>query len=119
MAHERSRTQIQLAFYRIHNLIPREGRTAVEGVEVVSPLATEPEGSRQPLTTKQQVALDIIREQPPGEPIIGKKIIAEAKRRRITISSENTLTSHIIPVLKKYHGVKNDDYGYYCTSLKA
>jgi hypothetical protein len=63
-----------------------------------------------PLTPKEQVVLDIIRERPAGQGIIGKKIIKEAKERGVTISSENTLTSHIIPNLKPY-GVTNGGGG--------
>ncbi|HZR48277.1 MAG TPA: hypothetical protein VFB06_02045 [Streptosporangiaceae bacterium] len=59
-----------------------------------------------PLTPKEQVVLDIIRDQPVGRGIIGKKIIKAAKERGQTITSEAVLTRHIIPRLKPY-GVVN------------
>jgi hypothetical protein len=58
------------------------------------------------LTPKEQAVFDIIREQPIGRGIIGKDIIKMAKKRGVTISSENVLTRHIIPKLRPY-GVVN------------
>jgi hypothetical protein len=109
MAHERTRTQIELSFRRLHNQIPREHKAA-DGASGPDP-PCEQNGKRRPLTDPEQVVLDIIRAQPPGTGIIGKKILAEAKKRGKIISSESTLTRHIIPVLKQGYQVRNGGGG--------
>jgi hypothetical protein len=61
-----------------------------------------------PLSDREQEVLDLIASHPPGAAIPGKAIT------RHTGVCQSTLTSHIIPKLKRWYGVKNRrGAGYY------
>jgi len=98
----------------------RTGRDNGEGDEGPTPLdndphrppspperATEPErGSAAPLTPTERAVLAIIKKQRRGSGIEGKAIITALKKTGIELK-ETTLRRHIIPKLKKCHGVMN------------
>jgi len=81
-------------------------------------LVTDTEAARQhaagnalgaaapPLTDTERKVLDIIRAQPPGAGVTGKEILAALARQGIDLE-QSTLTRHVIPNLKRWHGVRN------------
>lgn len=59
-----------------------------------------------PLTELEALVLEVIREQPPGQAITGKAIVAALAKRGVLIE-QSTLTRHLLPKLKQDHGVRN------------
>lgn len=77
-------------------------------------------GQMPPLLTEvQEAVLDIIKAPPSGKPgVTGPDIISILRQRTGRMLGQSTLTAHIIPVLKRTHGVKNErgSRGYYIPS---
>lgn len=77
--------------------------------------ATEPPPplAPPPLTETERRVLDVIKAQPDGSGISGREIIRELNRQNFPIE-QSTLTRHIIPRLRNFHGVRNrKSVGYY------
>jgi hypothetical protein len=67
-----------------------------------------------PLTDTEQRVLDLIQAVSQGKGITGRQIIAKLDKEGFLLD-QGTLTRHVIPILKKSHGVKNrPGVGYYC-----
>lgn len=60
--------------------------------------------SPEELTRTEQAVLAIISNQPKGQGVVGKGIIAKLKQQKIELK-ESTLRRHILPKLKVHHGV--------------
>ncbi len=70
-------------------------------------------GKPEPMTDSQQAVYNILNALPPGECLTGKEILEKLPTGHRGMDS-STLTSHVIPVLKRSHGVKNKrGAGYY------
>lgn len=75
--------------------------------EVAPVLGTESASPPIPPPSETQLkVLEVIQSLPPERGISGKDIIKELKKAGFPIE-QSTLTRHIIPDLKKWHGVKN------------
>jgi hypothetical protein len=76
---------------------------------------TAPAATVYPLSVPERAVLAIIKALPPGTGITGPKILEKLAQQQPAIYLEqSTLTSQIIPVLKKHHGVLNrQNVGYY------
>lgn len=80
----------------------------IQAVDILTAGATPP-----PLTEREGQVLTIIRNQPTGRGITGKKILDRLRAEGASME-QGTLTGHIIPILKKWHGVRNRGrVGYY------
>jgi len=55
----------------------------------------------RPLTDSQRAVFDLLWELEPGKGLSGDEIVRELNSRRVWISSTSTLTTHIIPALRK------------------
>jgi DNA-binding CsgD family transcriptional regulator len=72
------------------------------------PPLTDREERLHPLTDREKEVYRLIADQPPGNAITGKEICSKTGMR------QGTLTSHIIPKLKRSHGIQNrPGAGYY------
>lgn len=78
------------------------------------PLPTPP--VQIPLTDLQRFVLEIIKSQPADQAISGKRIIEVLASKYKRISSEQTLTTHIIPVLKPLGVKSRKKHGYWFES---
>jgi hypothetical protein len=67
-----------------------------------------------PLTATEQRVLALIQAVPQGQGITGRQIIKKLDKEGFPLD-QGTLTRHVVPSLKRYHGVKNrSGVGYYC-----
>lgn len=73
------------------------------------PAKNEKEKERSPtekLNHTEHAVLSVIENQPEGEGMSAKKILAQLKKQKITIA-ESTLRKHILPILREFHHVVN------------
>jgi len=73
------------------------------------------EGEKPPLTEKAAAVLKLLRDLPAERGLTGPRILDELSAQTPPIQlDQSTLTTHILPVLKKHYGVKNTRrVGYY------
>lgn len=72
-----------------------------------------PKAGRPPMSPDQQAVFELLEKLEPGRAMMGTQIVSELSRKGIGIE-QSTLTSRIIPFLKKHYSVKNQPgAGYY------
>jgi len=90
---QRIKQLVQTHWKQMHDL--HEGIKAVGAASSRKPIPT------QPLTDSQQAVFNLLWELEPGQGLSGDEIVRELNNRHVWISSTSSLTTHIIPALRK------------------